>query len=102
MQSVSVTNSEDSGTSLVSEFNLDSLVEEVAAIVHTGRKVPGPISSLANETGIGTSAFQPTPRVTRHEDELSVIVNIEQSTSWNIQSVAGVWRRIVMNLLVTH
>jgi hypothetical protein len=28
-----------------------------------------------------------------------VIVNIEHSSSWNIRSVAGAWRRIVMNLL---
>ncbi|KAJ5213487.1 hypothetical protein N7449_000656 [Penicillium cf. viridicatum] len=98
-QSVSVTNCEDSGTSLESEFNLDSLVEEVGVIVHTGRMVPGPISPLAGETAIATSALQPTPRVTRNEDELSVIVNIEQSSSWSIRSVAGAWRRIVMNLL---
>ncbi|OQD96016.1 hypothetical protein PENSOL_c017G11111 [Penicillium solitum] len=98
-QSVSVTNTEDSGTTLVSDFNLDSLVEEVAVILHTGRKVPGPISSLASETAIATSAFEPTPRLTRNEDELSVIVNIEQSSSWNIRSVAGAWRRIVMNIL---
>lgn len=61
--------------------------------------VPGPISPLAGETAIATSAFQPTPRITRNEDELSVIVNIEQSSSWSIRSVAGAWRRIVMNLL---
>lgn len=94
-----MTNTEDSGTTLVSDFNLDSLVEEVAVILHTGRKVPGPISSLASETAIATSAFEPTPRLTRNEDELSVIVNIEQSSSWNIRSVAGAWRRIVMNIL---
>lgn len=96
---MSVTNTEDSGTTLVSDFNLDTLVEEVAVILHTGRKVPRSISSLASETAIATSAFEPTPRVTRNEDELSVIVNIEQSSSWNIRSVAGAWRRIVMNLL---
>ncbi|OQD64025.1 hypothetical protein PENPOL_c008G04351 [Penicillium polonicum] len=99
MQSVSVTSTEDSGTALVSDFNLDSLVEEVAVILHTGRKVPGPISSLASETAIATSTFQPASRLARNEDELSVIVNIEQSSSWNIRSVAGAWRRIVMNLL---
>lgn len=98
-QSVNVSSTEDSGTTLVSDFNLDSLVEEVAVILHTGRKVPRPIPSLASQTATAMSAFEPTPRLTRNEDELSVIVNIEQSSSWNIRSVAGAWRRIVMNLL---
>ncbi|KGO56534.1 CheY-like superfamily [Penicillium expansum] len=98
-QSPSVTNTEDSGATLVSDFNLDSLVEQVAMILHTGRKAPGPVSSLARETAIATPSFQPASRVTQNEHELSVIVNIDQSSSWNIRSFAGAWRRIVMNLL---
>ncbi|KAJ6139708.1 hypothetical protein N7471_006194 [Penicillium samsonianum] len=98
-QSLSVTNTKDSGTSLVSDFDLDSLVEEVAVILHTGRKAHGPASSLASETAIAALSFQTASRITRNGDELSVIVNIEQSSSWNIRSVAGAWRRIVMNLL---
>ncbi|KGO74401.1 CheY-like superfamily [Penicillium italicum] len=98
-QSLSVANTEDSGTTLVSDFNLDSLVEQVAVILHAGRKSHGSVSSLAKDTAIATPCFQPASRVARNEDELSVIVNIEQSGSWNIRSVSGAWRRIVMNLL---
>ncbi|KXG47353.1 CheY-like superfamily [Penicillium griseofulvum] len=98
-QSLSVTDTEDSSTTLVSDFSLDSLVEEVAVILHTGRKAPGPISSLASKPATETPSSQPISPVTGHRDELSVVVNIEHSTSWNIRSVAGAWRRIVMNLL---
>ncbi|KAI2680652.1 hypothetical protein DTO027I6_3834 [Penicillium roqueforti] len=98
-QSLSVTNTEDSGTSLVSDFNLGSLVEEVAVILHTSRKAPAPVSSLASEIATATSSSQSASHITQGTDELSVVVNIEQSRSWIIQSVAGAWRRIVMNLL---
>ncbi|KAJ5817644.1 hypothetical protein N7447_007652 [Penicillium robsamsonii] len=98
-KSLSVTNGEDSSTTLVSDFSLDSLVEEVAVILHTGRKAPVPVSSLASDTATATPLSQPISHVTRNGDELSVVVNIEQSGSWDIRSVAGAWRRIVMNLL---
>ncbi|OQE10532.1 hypothetical protein PENVUL_c004G07614 [Penicillium vulpinum] len=98
-QSLSVTSTEDSSTTLVSDFNLDSLVEEVAVILHTGRTAPRLVSSLTSKTSTATPSFQPISHNTRNGDELSVIVNIEQSSSWNIRSVAGAWRRIVMNLL---
>ncbi|OQE44401.1 hypothetical protein PENCOP_c002G07681 [Penicillium coprophilum] len=98
-QTPSVTKTEDSSTTLVSDFNLDSLVEEVAVILHTGRKVPGPVSSLTSETATATLSSQPISHISRNENEMSVIVNIEQSSSWNIRSIAGAWRRIVMNIL---
>jgi hypothetical protein len=83
---------------LVSEFNLDHLVEEVAMILHTGRTAPGPISSFANQTS--TSGI-PDPLADQDSKggELSVVINIEQPNSWKIRSVAGAWRRIVMNIL---
>ncbi|CAG7928908.1 unnamed protein product [Penicillium olsonii] len=71
--------------SLVSEFHLDRLVEDVALILHTGR---APIEP--------TLSVQPSEEKIR---ELSVVINIEQPRSWKIRSVAGAWRRIVMNLL---
>ncbi|CAG8902293.1 unnamed protein product [Penicillium nalgiovense] len=98
-QRLSETNAEDYGTNLVSNFNLDSLVEEVTVILHTSRKAPGRVSSLASEMPAATPPSQPTSCITRSGDELSVVVNIEQSSSWNIRSVAGAWRRIVLNLL---
>ncbi|KAJ5496706.1 hypothetical protein N7463_008693 [Penicillium fimorum] len=98
-KSLNVTKSEDSTTTLVSDFSLDSLVEEVAVIIHTGRKAPVPVSSLASDTATTTPSSQSISHITRDGDELSVIINIEQSGSWDIRSVAGAWRRIVMNLL---
>ena len=83
----------------MSNFNLDSLVEEVTVILHTSRKAPGRVSSLASEMATAIPPSQSTSCITRSGDELSVVVNIEQSSSWNIRSVAGAWRRIVMNLL---
>ncbi|CAG8032729.1 unnamed protein product [Penicillium salamii] len=84
-----------SGTmSLVSEFNLDHLVEDVAMILHTGRS-PFEHTSLSKKESPPVSA-QPSQDRT---SELSVVINIEQSRSGKIRSVAGAWRRIVMNLL---
>ncbi|CAG8413696.1 unnamed protein product [Penicillium salamii] len=84
-----------SGTmSLVSEFNLDHLVEDVAMILHTGRSPVEP-TTLSKQNSPAVSAQSPQER----NPELSLVINIEQSRSWKIRSVAGAWRRIVMNLL---
>ncbi|KAJ5312553.1 hypothetical protein N7508_003383 [Penicillium antarcticum] len=81
----------DEGTTLVSEFSLANLVEDVIVILHTGRQSPGSLSLMADEE---TSTSQ-TPKI---EDELSTIIRIEHGNKWIIRSVAGAWRRIVMNL----
>lgn len=80
--------------SLVSEFNLDHLVEEVAMILHTGRNPAAPTSLTTHRPAAVPS--QPTQD---DSGELWVVINIEQPNSWRIRSVAGAWRRIVMNLL---
>jgi hypothetical protein len=84
------------GTTLVSEFNLANLVEDVAVILHTGRQASGSLSLLGVEE-IGSP--EPTHQRVKAEDEISIIVRIEASIKWIIRSVAGAWRRIVMNLL---
>jgi hypothetical protein len=98
-QSLNTTKGKNAATSLVSDFNLDSLVEDVAVILHTGRKWSAPVSSLASDIATAPLPTQPTYHHTGTEDELSVIVSIDQSSSWKIRSVAGAWKRIVMNLL---
>jgi hypothetical protein len=89
----------DSGTiGLVSEFNLDHLIEEVAMILYTGRIAPAPASSLAKLNSTSDLLDQPVGQ-DAEGGELSVVINIEQPNCWKIQSVAGAWRRIVMNIL---
>ncbi|KAJ5563431.1 hypothetical protein N7535_008595 [Penicillium sp. DV-2018c] len=98
-QSLNTTRGENAATSLVSDFNLDALVEEVAVILHTGRNWSDPVSSLASEIATAHVSSQANYQHTGTADELSVVVSIDQSSSWRIRSVAGAWKRIVMNLL---
>lgn len=80
--------------SLVSEFDLDQLIEEVAMILHTGRASVEP-KSPSDQTSTARS-FQIVPE---KAGDVSLVINIEHPNSWKIRSVAGAWRRIVMNLL---
>lgn len=78
-------------TSLVSEFDLGQLIEEVSDILYTGQKVHSFSPAVDEE-----------PSQQPQEDdssEMSVVVRVEQNHHWNIRSQAGAWRRIVMNLL---
>ncbi|KAJ5151892.1 hypothetical protein N7492_010187 [Penicillium capsulatum] len=83
-------------SSLVSDFNLGTLVEEVAEILFSGQKTPM----------IATDAFSKAPNDSTNTQqahygnaERSMIVRIEKGDTWDIQSQGGAWRRIVMNLL---
>ncbi|KAJ6079031.1 hypothetical protein N7467_008784 [Penicillium canescens] len=87
----------DERTTLVSEFSLGNLVEDVAVILHSGRQAPGTLSFMADEAPASSS--QSTYQHRKTEDELSMVVRIEHTNKWLIRSVAGAWRRIVMNLL---
>ncbi|KAJ5113072.1 hypothetical protein N7456_001606 [Penicillium angulare] len=78
---------------LISEFNLDQLIEEVSNILYTGHKIQDLTSgdtNIISLKGAGTDS---------DSSEMSVVVRIEQSHHWNIRSQPGAWRRIVMNLL---
>jgi len=67
-------------------------------ILHTGWTSPEPISSLSNQTSTSVIPAQTADQDTQG-GQLSVVINIEQPNSWKIRSVAGAWRRIVMNIL---
>ncbi|KAF3385606.1 Autoinducer 2 sensor kinase/phosphatase LuxQ [Penicillium rolfsii] len=85
-------------SSLVSDFHLGHLVEEVADILYTGQNASDIVSQTVQTSSSDrtrTNSF-PTENPT---DDMSVIVRIEQRNSWLIRSLPGAWRRIVMNLL---
>lgn len=91
---IDTTKNQIGGLSLVSEFNLDHLIEEVATILHTGRTIAQP-TSLTNQAPTTTSV----QTIGGKTGELSVVINIDKPNSWKIRSIPGAWRRIVMNLL---
>ncbi|KAJ5131809.1 hypothetical protein N7448_005967 [Penicillium atrosanguineum] len=83
-------------SSLVSDFDLGHLVEEVTNILYTGQRAP-------RMTGRDIVRFSPgideakSGGICAHD--MSLVVRIEQSQSWIVRSLPGAWRRIVMNLL---
>lgn len=84
---------------LGSEFDLDHLVEDVADILYTGKRVPETSSGLVQRSSSNLGSAEEAQQVPDAIDKLSVVVRIDQSHTWKILSVAGAWRRIVMNLL---
>ncbi|KAI9370238.1 hypothetical protein BJX61DRAFT_549103 [Aspergillus egyptiacus] len=85
--------SEAGTTGLETAFDLGDLVEEVAEVQYAGRKL-SKIAVRLNEPDSPTEYDGDTD-----DDALSVIVRVEDSPTWKIQSVPGAWRRIVMNVL---
>lgn len=82
----------------MSDFDLGVLVEELTNILYTGQKA----LTTAGQGGIGASPrsndIEPDTH-TKPSDATSLVVRIEQSQAWQIRSLPGAWRRIVMNLL---
>ncbi|KAL4883144.1 hypothetical protein BJY04DRAFT_27571 [Aspergillus karnatakaensis] len=80
-------------TSLETAFDLGDLVEEVVEVQYTGQNLPKAAEHL-NEPPL------PSPQGVDYDaEELSVIVRVEDTSTWKIHSVPGAWRRIVMNIL---
>ncbi|KAJ5353154.1 hypothetical protein N7452_002128 [Penicillium brevicompactum] len=86
-------------SNLVSEFDVSELVEEVANILYTGHRAPlrltegsRKMSSDAGMAGSDTAQLNPT-------SQMSVVIRNDRFDNWRIRSLAGAWRRIVMNLL---
>ncbi|KAL4862289.1 hypothetical protein BDV12DRAFT_46326 [Aspergillus spectabilis] len=78
---------------LETAFDLGDLVEEVVEVQYTGQNLPKAAVHL-NEPPL------PSPQgFDTDAEELSVIVRVEDTSTWNIHSVPGAWRRIVMNIL---
>lgn len=83
--------------SLITAFDLSDLLEEVTEIMFTSqmpgqKKTPGSEAqgSLGVPAEVSDSKDTETP---------SIVVRVEEQNAWKVSSVAGAWRRIVMNLL---
>lgn len=90
---------DDDTAGLASEFGLDTLIEEVANIIYTGQRAPERGLDLNQELSSNIASNDAPRRVPSDMDKLSVVIRIEVSHDWKVRSVAGAWRRIVMNLL---
>lgn len=82
--------------SLISDFNLDTLIEEAVGILYNSHNAPEPVGFLGGGPVLRTSNASQAPK---DRDQLSVVIRIEQPHSWAIRSVTSAWRRIVMNVL---
>ncbi|RAH43541.1 uncharacterized protein BO95DRAFT_207953 [Aspergillus brunneoviolaceus CBS 621.78] len=84
---------------LMTDFDLDTLIEDVADSLYVGHRSLINASKIAGRyLQTGTSMTSGAAK-TNNPDDLSVIIQIEDLGSWNIQSLSGGWRRIVMNIL---
>ncbi|KAJ5605293.1 hypothetical protein N7510_010447 [Penicillium lagena] len=84
---------------LASDFDLGNLVEEVANILYTGQSAAGRDADIGQRSSPSVSGDGSARQVVSQMDKMSVVIRIEQSHNWKVHSVAGAWRRIVMNLL---
>ncbi|CAG8230049.1 unnamed protein product [Penicillium nalgiovense] len=91
--------SENDTANLVSDFNISHLVEEVADILYTGQRAPEQVGQLAKRMSSISEAGDPIIKDSRAQNQMSVVIRVDQTDTWMIRSLAGAWRRIVMNLL---
>ncbi|PLB46559.1 hypothetical protein P170DRAFT_477439 [Aspergillus steynii IBT 23096] len=104
LQKVATVNQEVDIDHLVSQFNLDTLVEDVADVLYFGHRSRINTSKIAgryvnNGTGVSSRTVSSESNCSDDLNDISVVVRIDEQPSWVIQSVSGGWRRIVMNLL---
>ncbi|KAJ5494652.1 CheY-like superfamily [Penicillium fimorum] len=91
--------SENDTANLVSDFNISHLVEEVADILYTGQRAPEQVSQLAKRMSSNKEATDSITKDSSAQNQMSVVIRVDQTDTWMIRSLAGAWRRIVMNLL---
>jgi signal transduction histidine kinase len=105
LTSADAKNDGDTETSLADlscEFDLDTLVEDVADTLYAGHRSLINASQVAGRylpsgPTVGIRSAKGTENATEPND-LSVIVRVEPG-DWKVRSIPGGWRRIVMNLL---
>jgi hypothetical protein len=90
--------SEGDTVNLASDFDVSHLVEEVTNVLYNGNRAPGQLTQGTRKMSSDTDETGPNGQLKPFK-QMSVIVRIDQSDSWRIRSLAGAWRRIVMNLL---
>jgi hypothetical protein len=84
---------------LTTEFDIGSLVEDVADSVYAGHQrladasarsgCRSPEESEIDECAVGNG---------KKLRDLSVVVRVEEHIDWKIRSISGAWRRIIMNV----
>ncbi|RAQ67514.1 sensor histidine kinase [Aspergillus flavus] len=77
--------------SLETTFDLANLIEEVTRVQYVGQRVPKATVPFVDALA--------TPKNGAPYGETTVVVRIEERHAWKVQSLAGAWKRIVMNLL---
>lgn len=92
-------NADDNTAGLTSDLDLDTLVEEVANIIYTGQRAPGRGLGFSQTLLSSVAGGESPQRLPSELDKFSVVVRVNKTYNWKIRSVAGAWRRIVMNLL---
>ncbi|CAG8119857.1 unnamed protein product [Penicillium salamii] len=91
--------SDSEGANLVSDFDLSELVEEVANIMYTGHRAPVRVTQNSRKMSSDADVADSNPTQLSPTGQVSVVVRIGEFNDWKIRSLAGAWRRIVMNLL---
>ena len=97
--------SETDVTTLTTVFDLDTLVEEVADTLYLGRRIPDSLSKigckgLTEPQGSGRlESLDIHPRNTTEAGDLTVVVRTKEPNEWFVESIAGAWRRMIMNLV---
>lgn len=89
--------SENEFSSLETDLNLGVLVEEVTNILHIGQSASGVVARTAGLPPSAAALNSPEPIC--EPERPSVVVRVDQSQHWNIRSLPGAWRRIIMNIL---
>ncbi|KAE8370584.1 hypothetical protein BDV27DRAFT_119243 [Aspergillus caelatus] len=77
--------------SLATTFDLAHLIEEVTRVQYVGQWAPKATEPFGDPLA--------TPMNNGPPGETTVVVRIEERHAWKVQSLAGAWKRIVMNLL---
>jgi hypothetical protein len=96
---LNVTAADGETVTLVSDFDISQLVEEVANILYTGQRASEHVATTRERRSSSVDSSHLINLHFDHQDQMSVVVRIDHSDAWRIRSLAGAWRRIVMNLL---
>ncbi|KAI9155617.1 Sensor histidine kinase GacS [Paramyrothecium foliicola] len=81
-----------STASLMSAFELDTLVEEVVSTMYLGKLH----SASQMDSAVAIESGRPQKSA---KSKLSVFLRVDRQTPWKVHSITGAWRRILMNLL---
>ncbi|KAJ5297889.1 hypothetical protein N7508_008138 [Penicillium antarcticum] len=96
---LNVAAAEGETVNLISDFDISQLVEEVANIQYTGQKASEHVGAVRERRSSSVDSGSLIDLHFGHQDQMSVVIRIDHSDTWRIRSLAGAWRRIVMNLL---